>query len=153
MLYKTWEGCNLLCYGKEHNKWAAREVCLWCVKLDIVLDSLRVLQSDSSSQLSELPHPSDKKSHSEHLPSLVPRPHLAHVRRSLVSQVKILGLAPEVWNGQSDHTTAFIRIIVNTEARTSTCTSIIRLKVTLWYSFFTNYKASVLLQGQGDLDL
>ena len=36
--------------------------------------------------------------------SLVPRPHPAHVRRrGLVSQVQILGLAPEAWSGQSDH--------------------------------------------------
>ena len=44
--------------------------------------------------------------------SLVPRPHPTHTRRrGLVSQVPILGLAPEVWSGQSDCRTAFIRII------------------------------------------
>ena len=32
------EGCHLPCYGREHNKWAAREVCLRFVKLDLVLD-------------------------------------------------------------------------------------------------------------------
>ena len=44
--------------------------------------------------------------------SLVPRPHPAHARRrGLVSQVQILGLAPETWSGQSNHRAAFIEIM------------------------------------------
>ena len=44
--------------------------------------------------------------------SLVPRPYPAHARRrGLVSQVQILGQAPEAWSGQSDRRTAFIRIM------------------------------------------
>ena len=44
--------------------------------------------------------------------SLVPRPHPAHTRRrGLVSQVQILGLAPEVWSGQSNRRAAFIGIM------------------------------------------
>ena len=36
--------------------------------------------------------------------SLMPRPHPAHARRRrLVSQVQILGLAPEAWSTQSNH--------------------------------------------------
>ena len=52
-------------------------------------------------------------------PSLVPRPHPAHVRRrGLVSQVQILGLAPEAWSGQSNPQS---RVYWNNaEARTST---------------------------------
>ena len=41
--------------------------------------------------------------------SLVPRPHPAHVRRrGLVSQVEILGPAPEAWSCQSNRRVAFI---------------------------------------------
>ena len=44
--------------------------------------------------------------------SLVSRPHPAHARRrGLVSQVQILGLAPETWSGQSYCRTAFIGIM------------------------------------------
>ena len=44
--------------------------------------------------------------------SLVPRPHPAHARRrGLVSQVPILGLAPETWSGQSYCRVAFIGIM------------------------------------------
>ena len=44
--------------------------------------------------------------------SLVPRPHPAQGRRrSLVSQVQILGLAPEAWSGQSNRRAAFIGIM------------------------------------------
>ena len=44
--------------------------------------------------------------------SLIPRPHPAHTRRrGLVSQVQILGLAPEAWSSQSDRRTAFTRIM------------------------------------------
>ena len=43
--------------------------------------------------------------------SLMPRPHPAHARRrGLVSQVPILGLAPETWSGQSYCRAAFIGI-------------------------------------------
>ena len=48
--------------------------------------------------------------------SLVPRPHPAHARRrGLVSQVQILGLAPETWSGQSYRRTAFIGIMQKRE--------------------------------------
>ena len=44
--------------------------------------------------------------------TLVPRPHPAHVRRrGLVSQVQILGLAPEAWSNQSNRRAAFIGIM------------------------------------------
>ena len=40
------------------------------------------------------------------------RPHPAQARRrGLVSQVQILGLAPEAWSGQSNHKAVFIGIV------------------------------------------
>ena len=75
-----------------------------------------------------------------------------HVRRrGLVSQVQILGLAPEAWSGQSNCRAAFIGIMW--EVRTSI--SIIPLKVMLWnllsnteqFVIYTNnYKVSTLPQ-------
>ena len=48
--------------------------------------------------------------------SVLPRPHPAHTRRrGMVSQVQILGLAPEVWSGISNHRAAFIGIMQKQE--------------------------------------
>ena len=69
MLYKTQEGCDLPCHGREHNKLA---VCLRFVKLDLVLDCLRHRQNYAFCNLirafrsGSYPVPFDKKSHSEH---------------------------------------------------------------------------------------
>ena len=56
----------------------------------------------------------------------MPRPHPAQVRRrGLVSQVQILGLAPEVWSGQSNRRAA----VYWNNVEASTNTSIVLLKV------------------------
>ena len=61
--------------------------------------------------------------------SLVPRPHPAHARRrGLVSQVEILGLAPETWPERPMKSQSSV-YWNNAEARTST--SIVPLKVML----------------------
>ena len=63
MLYRTQKGCDLPCYGQEHNKWAAREVChrdpvchrfvnpiSWSIAyVTPIITYIRVLQSDELS--------------------------------------------------------------------------------------------------------
>ena len=56
------------------------------------------------------------------------RPHPAHARRKgLVSQVQILGLAPEVWSGQSNRIVAFTGIMQKREqVLQSHCTTVMK---------------------------